>query len=104
MQMLCAKTSLTGGIRAGTVAQLVQYLPSMQEALGHLVSSITWEQSGFQEVAAEDQKFRVIPGCKLSSRQALIHTTLFQKINNSNKRTLVGLAPPSFFTQNKHSG
>lgn len=68
--MLCAKTSLTMCIWAETVAQLVQCLLSKQEALGHLVSSITWEQSDFQEVVAEDRKFRVITGCKLSSRQA----------------------------------
>lgn len=60
-QMLCAKSGLTMGIQAGTVAQLVECLPSMQEALGHLVSNITWEQSSFQEVAAEGSEVQGHP-------------------------------------------
>lgn len=51
----------TMGIRAGTVTQLVQCLPSMQEALGNLVSSITWEQSDFQEVAAGGSEVQGYP-------------------------------------------
>lgn len=70
-QMLCAKTSLTMGIRAGTVTQLVQCLPSMQEALGHLVSSITWEQSDFQEVAAGGSEVQGYPRLHIEFKTSL---------------------------------